>query len=58
MYSSMSSLAFFHRYSPVPDHQLVRAVYGVPGTLAYKRARPGTTCAYPRFVCGLIRTDL
>src|SRR5579862_1117851 len=33
VYSIMSSLAFFIEISPVPDHQRVRTVYRVPGTL-------------------------
>src|SRR5579862_6370653 len=37
VYSSMSSLAFFIEISPVPDHQRVRTVYRVPGTLADKQ---------------------
>src|ERR1700691_4591523 len=40
VYSSMSSLAFFIDLSPVPNHQLVRTVYRVPGTLACKQAQP------------------
>src|ERR1700733_8887712 len=40
VYSSMSSLAFFIDISPVPDHQLVRTVCGVPGPLACKQAQP------------------
>src|ERR1700689_956260 len=40
VYSSMSSLAFFIDISPLPDHQLVRTVYRVPGTLGCKQAQP------------------
>src|ERR1700689_5372910 len=33
-------LGVFHRYFPVSDHQLVRIVYGVTGTLACNQAQP------------------